>query len=165
MNHLWRNNQGAALATVVAVFAIITPLFLALSSLVLSDLQNARRFENSTVARVAVETGIDHALYLTRKKNLFAQCTDPNSCNIPLQQVSFSEDARTQDAIYETSIINCATYSPPAGQVIPDWCCQGDNGADQKCIRSLGSYRGANRALELIYTDQNFIPLSDSTTP
>ena len=153
MNNLLNNNQGAALATVVLTFAIVTPLFLMLTSLVISDLQNARRFENSTVARVAVESGIDHALYLTRKKQLFEQCVDPDSCNIPAQRVSFAENARTQDVTYETRMVNCRTYTPPVGQVVPDWCCQGENAENQKCIRSLGSYRGANRALELIYTD------------
>ena len=160
MNRLKNNTTGAALATVVLTFAIITPLFLMLSSLVISDLQNARRFENSTVARVAVETGIDHALYLTRQKQLFTQCTNSDSCNIPRQNVAFSDDARTRDAVYEVGILNCQTYTPPAGQSIPNWCCQGDNGANQKCIRSLGSYKGANRALELIYTDQALVPLS-----
>ena len=54
MNNLRHNNEGAALAMVVLTFAIITPLFLMLTSLVINDLRNANRFENSTVARVAV---------------------------------------------------------------------------------------------------------------
>lgn len=164
MNNLRKNDKGAALATVVLTFAIVTPLFLMLTSLVLNDLQNARRFENSTVARVAVETGLDQALYLARKKQIFDQCVDAASCDIPLQRVLFSENARTTDAVYETVMVNCKTYTVPSGQSPPDWCCQG--GIDNRCIRSLGSYRGANRALELIYTDRDLTPLSESeSTP
>lgn len=165
MNNLRHNNEGAALAMVVLTFAIITPLFLMLTSLVINDLRNANRFENSTVARVAVETGIDHALYLTRKKQLFNQCVDADSCDVPLQRVAFSENARTAGAVYEVATINCKTYTTPSGQDMPTWCCQGDNATEQKCIRAFGSYRGANRALELVYTDQPLTPLSGSTTP
>ena len=49
MKQLRKNNEGAALAMVVLTFAVITPLFLVLSTLVLNDLENANRFEQSAV--------------------------------------------------------------------------------------------------------------------
>lgn len=168
MKYIVENKKGAALISVLTLLVVVLPLLLLLTRLIVGQVHTSGRAESSSVAIVATETGLEHALYLIRHRGHFG-CVDKDSCriNAPSQGVTCGTSGNPTDKIdvaeatctppvdvhesphYEVVIIDCTRF---AATERDKWCCVNPSSPEpNRCIRSIASYRHANRALQLTY--------------
>lgn len=138
-----KGQRGAVLYLTIIVMVILLAIVLGLSAILLSQLKMVKEMENSVIAFYAADTGIEQEL-----KNIYkGTATLPGSSYSYQLDLNgsgnggFISDCPTNlsdpdDACYKVSIV-----APEVG------VCN----ATFSCVKSLGFYKGTQRAIEIAY--------------
>jgi len=155
-------NKGLTLYLAVIIMSILLALVLGLIAVSVTQLKTIRGVENSVVAFYAADAGAERVL-----KEVFSAvspggdesgllpcyCTDCSDCT-DCSNCSDTDDL-TNGASYRAELVCCDSSVPECNFFDPLETCpvtQDINCSSFRyCIRSKGTYRGAQRAIEATY--------------
>jgi hypothetical protein len=115
-------NKGISLYIAVVIMAVLLSVVFGLSGLILTYLKTMGEAENSVPAFYAADSGIEEVLM--SRANPSSSCQKTSPCLLD------------NEAGYYIEIITGGS---------------GNCSADNYCIRSVGSYKGVSRAIEISY--------------
>ena len=131
------SQKGVSLYLTLVVLSIILAIVVGLSGILVSQMKMIRGMENSVVALYAADTGIEKVLKVAiEDPELLKDEYDPESLDI--------------GASYEVRVSCCATcLAAPSGTCPDSLEIDSACSASRFCIHSVGSYKGAKRAIEV----------------
>ena len=143
------NQKGVSLYLAVVILAILLPVAIGLSSIVIFQLKMTRELGNSVVAFYAADSGLERTL-----KAVFAHINNPEEN--PLN--SSYEEPLDNGSKYEARVVCCSSEDEKcyyySGAENPKQCPSGLQ-EDEKCkatrfcVRSVGTFKKTQRAIEV----------------
>ncbi len=121
----YSNNKGSSLYFAVSIIAIVLGVALGTSSILISQIKMIREMSNSVLAVYAADAGMEKVLYKIRVKG--THLNEIEKINIQL----------SNDSKYE--------INPDNIYLAEDEECEATN----FCIKTIGEYRGVQRAMEV----------------
>lgn len=130
------SQRGVSLYLAVMIMSIILAIVLGITVILVEQLRMIRGMENSVIAFYAADTGIEEVLKVIIHDHDLAP--DPK----PEPEDSYSGNCG--NASYEVLVVSGGEQWPDSTEI-----CDSDV---SYCIRSVGSYRGTRRAIEVTHT-------------
>src|SRR3989338_642088 len=122
------SQKGVSILLTVLILSAVFALGLGVATFVISEIRQSRNVGNFVSALHAADSGVERTLYKVRQLGEFSSCPTVDTC-------SFSGELGT-GASFNVIILD-------SGMV---WC---TSDAPNFCIRSIGSFQDANRAIEV----------------
>lgn len=128
-----KEQQGISLYLSILVLTAVLAIGFGITSLLLGQLKTSRDIQKLMSVIYASDAGVERTLYKIRQNGDFSTCSTlgpPAECEIPV-----------------TALQNQATYKVIILDPGVDWC----DISRMKCIRSIGTLEGTNRAFEVTF--------------
>lgn len=119
--------RGFSLLLTVLLLSATLALGLGVSTFLIGEVRATRSIGNFVTALYAADSGIERTLYRKRQLNEFAACPTTSAC------------------IFSESLPNNASYNVIVLDAGVAWC---NAGVATQCIRSIGTFSDATRALQ-----------------